>query len=379
MKPPPALPAAPSTPLDLFLSLVQIGSPSGREGRLADAIEAWLRDTGLSVERDDAAAITGSDTGNLIVRRDRDADRPTVLFVAHLDTVQAPDDVIEPVLGADAIVRSASETILGADNKASVAALLSLLARPHPDHANLIAVFSTCEESGRMGVTALGPLAAEVDFAFPVDGSYPVGTVLEAALGQVPFSLQVHGRRAHAAKDPAAGIHAIQAACEIVAGLELGWVGESVLNISAVGGGADTNVVPDYAELRGEVRAFAHAPLSARLDRVRERAAAVAAARGVSWELIEQRDDGAPPFEPAAAERNLAIVARAAATLALPLVRERCVATLEANFLHAMGMATLGIAAGGRGPHATSESLPVSELERLSALLDAVLVAAADA
>jgi tripeptide aminopeptidase len=382
MGPPPTLPAAPSTPLELFLALVQVASPSGREGRVLEAIAGWLAGCGVAVGFDGAAGVTGSDSGNLVARRFVSADRPTVLFVAHVDTVQEPGDVVVPVVGDDGVVRSAGETILGADNKSAVAAVLSVLARPQPSHANLVAVFSTCEERGRMGVTALGGLAEEVDFAFPVDGSYPVGTVLESALGQVPFVLRVRGRRAHAAKDPAAGIHAVQAACEIVAGLELGWVGDaelgdSVLNISAVRGGSESNVVPDFAELCGEARAFGLAALEARLDRVRSVAAGVAAVRGVSWELVESREDGAPPFPATAAAGNLAIVERALGRVGVPLVRETCLATLEANFLHGMGMATLGIASGGSGPHSTTESLAVAELDRLVAVLDAVLSEAA--
>ncbi|WP_249012065.1 M20/M25/M40 family metallo-hydrolase [Conexibacter sp. DBS9H8] len=373
-----ALPPPPGTPLELFLALSAIPSPSGAEGALAGAIERWLGECGLACVRDGAAALTGSDTGNLIVRRPGRPGSPTVLFVAHLDTVQEPGEQIVPVLDGDGVIHSAGPTILGADNQAAVAALLSLLARPRPEHANLIAVFSTCEERGRMGVTALDPLAAEVDLAFPVDGSSPVGTVLESALGQVPFRVLVGGRRAHAAKDPAAGRHAVQAACEIVAGLELGWVGESVLNISAVHGGSASNIVPDRAELVGEARAFTASALAARIEQVRAVATAVGARREVSVEVIEMIEEGAPPFPPGGAEVNLALVTAAADRLGLSVVRESCSATLEANFLAGMGLATLGIASGGRNPHSVQESLPAVELEHLTALLDGVLAAAGE-
>jgi len=372
------LPSPPASPLDLFLSLVRIPSPSQREGRLAAEICAWLEACSIPYTIDGSSAATGSDTGNIIARSWRSAERPTVLFLAHMDTVEREGSEVHPIVCDDGAVRSSGDTILGADNKAAVAAVLSLLANGRVSHANAIVVFTTCEERGRMGVTALGDLAREVDLAFPIDGSYPVGTVLEAALGQVPFDLRVHGREAHAARDPDKGIHAIKAACEIVAGLQMGWADCSVLNVSEIRGGGETNIVPGFAEIRGEVRAFERTPLEARLERVQATARRIAASSDAGIELILRPEDGAPPFPPSEDGRCLAVAGAAAADIGVGLVRQRCVATLEANFVHGMGLATLGIASGGRRPHSVTESLPRGELDRLVGLLDAILTRAAD-
>jgi tripeptide aminopeptidase len=368
-----ALPAPPASPVELFLALVRVASPSQREGELANLIQRWLRSADIPFTVDEAWKITGSDTGNIVARAWRSSAKPTVLFLAHLDTVQREGSVIEPVLGDDGVIRSSEDTILGADNKAAVAALLSLLARGHEDHANAIFVFSTCEERGRMGVTALQDLAAEIDLAFPVDGSYPVGTVLEAALGQVPFDLRVTGREAHAAKAPEKGVNAVKAASDVVAQLEMGWSGNALLNISEIRGGSETNVVPGFAEIRGEARAFSEDSLIARLSQVQSTADAVSAATGATLELVLRPKDGAPPFPPAENSACAKIAAAAAADTGLTLSPQRCAATLEANFLHAMGLPTLGIASGGPDPHSVDESLAVDELNRLVAFLDAIL------
>ena len=368
----PRLPDPPASPLDLFLALVQIGSPSGQEGALVAAIGDWLEAAGVTFAVDDATAVTGSDTGNLVVRAWRSADRPTVLFLAHLDTVQRPGSVIRPVVGEDGVIRSSGDTILGADNKAAVAALLTLLTRGRPEHANAVIAFTTTEERGRMGVASLD-LAEEVDYAFPVDGSYPVGTALEAALGQVPFDLRIHGREAHAAKDPEKGIHAIKVASDIVARLSLGWSESALLNVSEIRGGSETNIVPGFAEIRGEARAYSQAAVDARLAELEAIAGEVSGAAGARYELRRRPEDGAPPFPPAESAACTRIATAAADDVGLTLSRERCVATLEANFLAGMGLPTVGIASGGRDPHSTQESLPVRELDRLVALLDAIL------
>ncbi len=373
----PVLPDLPASPLDLFLALVQIPSPSQSEGRVAKVIQDWLRKCGVRFTVDNAWEVTGGDTGNLIVRSFRSPEKPTVLFVAHLDTVEREKSVIQPIVGEDGIVRSSGDTILAADNKAGVAALLSLLTRGRDAHANAVFVFSTCEERGRMGVTALSDLAAEVDFAFPVDGSDPVGTVFEAALGQVPFDLRVNGREAHAAKEPDNGVHAVKAACDVVSRLKMGWSGDSLLNVSQIRGGSETNVIPGYAEICGEVRAFTAEAIDGRLREVESVAATIGNATGATLELQTRPEDGAPPFPPGRDRQCLSIAGAAANDVGLKLSRKRCMATLEANFLSGMGMPTLGMASGGRHPHSVNESLPVDELTRLVALLDAILVRAA--
>lgn len=379
----PALPPPPVSPLELFLSLVRVPSPSREEGRLAAEIQAWLESAGVSATVDDAASVTGGDTGNVVVQRravddGRGSACPTVLFIAHIDTVQTHGTVVDPVVGDDGVVRSGGDTILGADNKSAVAAVLSVLTQPREEHADLVAVFSTCEESGRMGVTALGDLAEKVDYAFPVDGCYPVGTVLEAALGQIPFELVVRGRESHAAKDPEHGIHAIKAASEIVSRLELGRVGEELVNVSQIAGGSETNIVPALAVIRGEVRSYSVTGMAAALARVQAVANDVAAESGVKVELQPRPEDGAPPFPPAHSGPPAQIAAAAAAAAGLELQSERCEATLEANYLAGMGIPTLGIASGGRHPHTNKESLPVQELERLVEFLDAILRCAGD-
>ncbi len=370
------LPAPGASPLELFLALVRIASPTQHEGALAAAIGRFLDAAGVAWVVDDAARVTGSDTGNLIARVRRGDDRPTVLLVAHLDTVQPVGSVVEPVV-ADGVVRSAGETILGADNKAAVAAVLSVLASGAADHANVIVAFTTGEERGVMGVTALGPVAAEADLAFPVDGSSPVGTVFEGALGQTPWELRVRGRSAHAAKAPADGRHAVAAAARVVTRLALGWADDALLNVGEISGGGPSNVVPAHAVVHGEARAFTPELLSARLEGVRAVADAAARETETAMELVLRPEDGAPPFPPSAGGAALQIARAAAADVGLPLRPERIEATLEANFLSGMGLPTLGIASGGRGPHSVEESLPVAELDRLVGFLDALLRRAA--
>jgi acetylornithine deacetylase/succinyl-diaminopimelate desuccinylase-like protein len=66
------------------------------------------------------------------------------------------------------------------------------------------------------------------------------------------------------------------------------------------------------------------------------------------------------------------VQAAAAHVPGLELVLEERMATLEANHL-AAATDVVALASGGRDPHQVSESIPIAELERLEALLVAIL------
>src|SRR5207247_9580757 len=94
----------------------------GGEGAVADVAIGYLRDLGLSVDEDDAGPKVGSNIGNVYCRLEATEGGKPIFLCAHLDTVP-PEGPIEPVI-EDGVVRNAAGTILGADNKSAVAAML---------------------------------------------------------------------------------------------------------------------------------------------------------------------------------------------------------------------------------------------------------------
>ena len=119
---------------------------------MADRVGAYLTDLGLAWDEDASGPAVGSDSGNLFCRLPgREAAGVPVFFCAHLDTVP-PEGPIEPVV-ADGIVRNRAGTILGADNKATVAAMLVAAAtilrenRPHVVAIQKSTVIGWCDIS----------------------------------------------------------------------------------------------------------------------------------------------------------------------------------------------------------------------------------------
>src|SRR6266536_3372629 len=134
--------------LDLFTELAALPSPPGEERAVADAVTRYLRDLGLTVDEDDAGAKVGSTIGNLYCRLAPADGGGTPLFLcAHLDTVP-PTGPIEPVVD-EGVVRNAGGTILGADDKSAVAAMLEGTRRVLAEgrsHAGIELLFTPKEE-----------------------------------------------------------------------------------------------------------------------------------------------------------------------------------------------------------------------------------------
>jgi tripeptide aminopeptidase len=390
---------------ELFLELVAVPSPSRRERVVGELIRGWLAGHGVAAQFDDAGAVNGSDAGNLVATVPGAPDAPDYLFVAHIDTVESGTPAITPHIGDDGVIRSDGETILGADNKAAVAAVMRVCAAaaqlPEAQRPTVHAAFTCCEESGRMGAGLLAPeLLERVDCAFSVDGAKPVGTIITRALGQTSFAFGVHGRAAHAAANPEAGVSAIAVAAEIVTALPLGRrPGGGSVNVAAIVGGsifhrltpealaaggvesalhgALTNSIPDRALVRGEVRAYSVEEIEDTVAAIEHTIARICEAHGARYDWTRDRDRErmVPPFPHAQHSRARALVHAAAAAIpGLELVLEERQATLEANYL-AAATDVVALASGGRDPHQVSESIPVTELERLEALLVAILAA----
>jgi acetylornithine deacetylase/succinyl-diaminopimelate desuccinylase-like protein len=391
---------------DLFLDLVRVPSPSGRERAIGLFIRDWLTRAGVRADFDETGTDNDSDAGNLIATVPGAEDAPSYLFVAHMDTVESGMPQVEPSLSTDGVIRSAGDTILGADNKSAVAAVMRLCQAaaelPADKRPTVYAAFTTREESGTMGASLLDLGERPIDCAFCVDGSDPVGTVITRALGQAVFTVVVYGRRAHAAANPEAGLNAIRVASEIVVALPLGRQpdGGSVSVAAVVGGGvvdrlslaalpglgvADdacgddlvltaleataTNSVPDVAYLRGEARGYSWKSMRETLDALRAIVARVCEANGAKHKWRADLDAAIPPMPGAERSRALELFEAAVAqTPDVQLVLKEHPVTIEANYL-AGAYDTVAIASGGRGPHQTSETIATRELEQLETLL----------
>ena len=241
-----------------FMDLVQVDSESGYEGQMVETLKHKLTGLGIEVIIDDAVKKTGTETGNLIARINGNVNGPTLMFCAHMDTI-TPGRGIKPVL-ENGIIRSAGETVLGADDKAGIAAIIeavTILQEEKLPHGNLELVFTICEETGLSGAKNLDFSLLSADMGFVLDCDGPPGTIINRGPSQDKIKAEVLGKAAHAGINPEHGINAIQVASRAVVKMQLGRIDEeTTANIGLISGGVAINVVPDRVTLHGETRSL---------------------------------------------------------------------------------------------------------------------------
>lgn len=251
-----------------------------------------------------------------------------------------------------------------------------------------------------MGASLLDPPSLGIDCAFCVDGAQPIGTVISRALGQTTFVAAIHGRAAHAAANPDAGVDAITTACEAVAALPLGRrPGGGSAGVAAIVGGsvigrldsdsasrsvretlasAPTNSVADLVYVRGEARGYSVREIEDTTQTIQETFQTVCARRGATLEWIRNAERMVPPLPGAPDSRALALVRAAVEGLdGVALYLQEAQASLEANYL-AAEVDVVAMASGGRAPHQPGESIAVTELRQLEALLVRIVQLAAE-
>jgi tripeptide aminopeptidase len=245
-----------SSVLSLFLELAAIPSPPGEERAVADAVLRYLRELGLEPDEDGCGSAIGSTMGNVYARLEPTTEGTPLFFCAHLDTVP-PSGPLEPVVD-EGFVRNAGGTILGADNKSAVVAMLEgarrILAENHP-HAGVELLFTPKEEVGLIGAYAFDHERLQAQRGYVYDQAAPIGEIILGAPWSQAMEVRFHGRAAHSGMFPEEGRSAIQAAAKAIADLRLGRVDEeTTANVGIISGGTGGNIVPEWCTFLAEAR-----------------------------------------------------------------------------------------------------------------------------
>ena len=351
---------------DTFTALCRIPSPTGEERACADWVSGALRSIGLEVDEDGAGAVVGSTAGNLLARIPGRGDR-SLLMCAHLDTVPLRARV-EPVAVEDGW-ENAGDGILGADNKAAVAAIIELARalqteadRGDPPEVGLELLFTVAEETGLHGAAAFDTSRLRSEFGYVFDHATPIGEIVVASPSHVKITADIRGRAAHAGLMPEAGASAIVAAAAAIREMTLGRLdADTTANVGTITGGTATNVVPERCRIEAEVRAIDQRRLdetvTALIDALQDGVDAAACDLDVA---VERMFTGyrAKPSEPAIelAERSLRRIG----------YTPRHIATgggADANAFRVAGFPCVNLANGTERAHEPSERVSFAALE----------------
>jgi len=243
--------------VELFKTLCLINAPALEERPAVDYVKNLLTEMGLEVVEDNAGEVIGGNAGNVIATwRGTRPDAPRIYFSAHFDTVEPTEGLV--IGERDGVLYTESDTILGADDKAGMAAIIEALRvmnETGEEHGDVVLLLPVAEEIGLKGAGALDIQSLDLDFGYVLDTGPPVGTYVNRTATHDKLDITVIGKPAHAGKHPEDGINALCVAADAISQLKIGRVGpETTSNLGIVSGGTGTNVVMPSVTIKAEAR-----------------------------------------------------------------------------------------------------------------------------
>lgn len=356
--------------LNEFIELVQIDSETKHEEKIASVLKKKFTALGLEVTEDNAKEKTGHGAGNLICTlRGNKSKADPIYFTSHMDTV-VPGKNIKPSV-QDGYIVSDGTTILGADDKAGLAALLEMikvLKENKLEHGDIQFIITVGEESGLVGAKALDPSLIKAKYGFAVDSDGEVGDIIVSAPTQAKIRAVIKGKTAHAGLEPEKGVSAIQIAAKAIAKMPLGRIDEdTTANIGRFEGGKQTNIVADHVEILAEARSLVKEKIDRQVARMKEAFEDTAIQFGGKAEVEVQYTY--PGFNLSEKDEVVQVAVKAAKALGHESKLLKSGGGSDANVISGFGIPTVNLAVGYEEIHTTKERISVANLIKTAAFL----------
>lgn len=363
----------------LFRQLCMIDAPALQEKECAAFVRQHLEQMGLEVSEDNAGEMMGGNANNIIAwLRGNKPGAPKVFLSAHLDTVEPTAGLV--IEERDGVLYSASDTILGADDKGGMAPAIEAvqcLMESDAPHGDVCLLFSIAEEIGLKGAAALKIEDLGLDFGYVLDTGPPVGTYVTRTATHDKMDVRIVGKPAHAGKDPEKGINAIQVAAVAVAGMKIGRISpETTANIGIIEGGTAVNVVCPEVRLRCEARSTSVEELDEQVGHMIQRFEEAGREWGAEVIIDHQRhyDSYTIPEDSTVVK----VGQQASRDLGLQPTLRTTLGGSDANVYNAKGIPCIVMATGMEKIHTHDEFISRNDLILTAKLAYQVLVRAAD-
>jgi len=301
--------------------------------------------------------------------------RPTapvqLLFTGHMDTVFAADHAFQQTRWlADGVLNGPGVADMKGGISVMLAALKAVEASPYADRLGYEVVINSDEEVGSPASAALlAQAAAGKRAALTYEpAALPDGTLAGARPGSGNFTITVHGRSAHAGRNPEDGRNALLAAADLALRLDRLKREGLTVNPSRIEGGSPSNVVPNLAILRVNLRPRTPQIEAEAKREIDEAAAAVSAEREVQIDLSGSFGRPPKPLTPEA-EALFNRVKQAGADLGQTIAWQPSGGVCDGNNIAACGVPvvdTMGVRGGKI--HSMEEFLIVERLSERAAL-----------
>jgi len=360
--------------LSNFLEMVEIDSPSRKEKQMAKYCEKLLTKMGFEVYQDDSRDQTGSNADNLIAFLQGTTDGH-VAFSAHMDCVE-PCIGVKPQI-IDGVITSKGDTVLGADDKAGLAAIfegVQAVLESGEDRPDITLIITVCEELSLVGSQALPEnMLPQSAPCFVLDAGGDPGTIIYGSPYHYTFEAEFHGVAAHAGAEPESGISAIQMASRAIESMKLGRLDEcTTANIGMIEGGREINIVPDTCRITGECRSIYKDRVDDQLAAMNEAVQNAAAEFGGSVETSHILDYPGILFE-----KDDPLIEKlkfAAQNAGLTPQLAFSGGGADANIFQGKGMISITLAIGMNSYHALHESISTKDLEDSARFVEEIIL-----
>jgi tripeptide aminopeptidase len=360
--------------IDEFLELIKVDSETRYERTIANVLTEKFESLGVSVKEDDSASVTGHGAGNLICTLEgKITDADTIYFTSHMDTV-VPGKGIDPFI-ENGYIKTDGSTILGADDKAGLAAMLEAirgLKEEKIQHGKIEFIITVGEESGLVGAKALDPQNITAKYGFALDSNGEVGHIIVAAPNQSKVKATVYGKTAHAGVAPEKGVSAITIASKAIAKMSLGRIDEeTTANIGRFEGGSQTNIVCDRVDIFAEARSLVPEKMKAQTNAMKQAFESAAAEMGGSADVDIEL--AYPGFKHKEGDKLVEVAKEAVTSIGRSPVFKQSGGGSDANIIAGLGIPSINLGVGYEDIHTTNEKIPVEELIKTAELVLAII------
>ena len=216
----------------------------------------------------------------------------------------------------------------------------------------------------------VGRVWAKEAYVLDLDGE--TGRAAYKAPSLISFAVEITGKSAHAGFCPEQGIHAIQVAAEIIAGLQQGYIGDdTTFNIGMIEGGVLTNIVPEKTVFRGEIRSYDHQKALDLCEQTEKKAQQIAEKYGANSAFTKEIHLKA--YETDKTSSCVQNFQQAAHTLGLSGELTQTFGGSDNNPFAEHGIKGLVLSNGMYNPHSVNEYTTIHELLRGMALVQQLI------
>jgi glutamate carboxypeptidase len=299
-----------------------------------------------------------------------------ILLAGHMDTVFGAQHAFQTPVWRDAKIMNGPGT---ADMKGGltvmIAALEALEASPWASRIGYKIVINSDEEVSSLGSADLLETAAkQAHIGLVFEPAMADGMLAGARKGIGNFTIVARGKAAHAGRNPQDGRNAVLAVADVLLRASALTGNGISVNAAKIDGGGPTNVVPDLAIGRFEIRTETHAQRAAAETQLRSLVAKTAAERDIVLDLHGRFHRPPKPMDAIQAGLFAAVKA-CGADLDIPIGWSATGGCCDGNNLAATGLPvvdTLGVRGGDI--HSSDEFLIAESLTERAQLVALLLM-----